>query len=136
LPQKGFITPLNEYCPECKAPTIQVKNGRFNYKMCLNMVCATKKDWVKKEDKAKLAAVKGEVKKNEGGMVSTEEAKKVLEKISPVGNAKVVLSAAVAEASLVSSLSKEKSVKKPKTVRVKRSSVKKSETVSVKGKVK
>ncbi|MFA6064732.1 MAG: DNA topoisomerase I [archaeon] len=51
LPQKGVITPLNEYCPECKAPTIQVKNGRFSYKMCLNMTCVSKKDWVKKEDK-------------------------------------------------------------------------------------
>ncbi|MFA5931243.1 MAG: DNA topoisomerase I [archaeon] len=51
LPQKGSITPLDEYCPECKAPIIQVKNGRFNYKMCLTMTCVTKKDWTKKEDK-------------------------------------------------------------------------------------
>jgi DNA topoisomerase-1 len=51
LPQKGIIIPTDEYCPECKAPVIQVKNGRFNYKMCLNMTCVTKKDWAKKDDK-------------------------------------------------------------------------------------
>ncbi|MFA6269153.1 MAG: DNA topoisomerase I [archaeon] len=49
LPQKGTIVPLNEYCPECKAPIIQVKNGRFSYKMCLTMTCVTKKDWGKKD---------------------------------------------------------------------------------------
>jgi len=73
LPQKGFITPLNEYCPECKAPIIQVKNGRFNYKMCLTMTCVTKKDWVKKEDKEKKAAEdkakKAEADKTKGASV-------------------------------------------------------------------
>jgi DNA topoisomerase-1 len=54
LPQNGLIAPLNEYCPECKAPTIQVKNGRFHYKMCLTMTCVTKKDWGKKENKTQL----------------------------------------------------------------------------------
>ncbi|MCX6803626.1 MAG: DNA topoisomerase I [Candidatus Diapherotrites archaeon] len=48
LPQKGLIFPLNECCPDCKAPLINVKNGRFNYKMCLKMDCVSKKDWVKK----------------------------------------------------------------------------------------
>lgn len=57
LPQKGVIVPLNDYCPECKAPVVQVKNGRFNYKMCLTMTCVTKKDWVKKEDKVKKDVV-------------------------------------------------------------------------------
>jgi len=73
LPQKGFITPLNTYCPECNAPVIQVKNGRFNYKMCLNMTCVSKKDWVKKGDKEKKA----------------EEAKKVPAAESPVQNGPV-----------------------------------------------
>ncbi|VVB76539.1 Reverse gyrase [uncultured archaeon] len=56
LPQKGTIVPLNEYCPECKAPIIQVKNGRFKYKMCLTMTCVTKKDWVKKDASVTTAA--------------------------------------------------------------------------------
>ena len=50
LPQKGIITPTSDYCVECKAPVISVKNGRFSYKMCLNMTCVTKKDWGKKSD--------------------------------------------------------------------------------------
>jgi len=62
LPQKGIITPLNEYCPECKAPIIQVKNGRFKYKMCLTMTCVTKKDWVKKTTSVSTAPVSAEKK--------------------------------------------------------------------------
>ncbi|MEK6959419.1 MAG: DNA topoisomerase I [archaeon] len=48
LPQKGYITPTTDFCPECKAPIIKVNSGRVNYKMCLTMACVTKKDWVKK----------------------------------------------------------------------------------------
>lgn len=48
LPQKGTIITTNDYCPECKAPIIQVKTGRFNYKICLTMTCTTKKNWGKK----------------------------------------------------------------------------------------
>jgi len=57
LPQKGSIVPLNEYCPECKAPIISVKNGRFSYKMCLTMTCVSKKDWGKKDDLVKKVEV-------------------------------------------------------------------------------
>ncbi len=54
LPQNGFITPTNDYCPECAAPIISVKAKRFSYKMCLTMTCVTKKDWKKKEDKVAI----------------------------------------------------------------------------------
>ncbi len=47
LPQKGVITPTDELCIECNEPVIKVNNGRFNYKMCLNMTCKTKDSWTK-----------------------------------------------------------------------------------------
>jgi DNA topoisomerase-1 len=56
LPQNGFITPTNDYCPECSAPIISVKAKRFAYKMCLTMTCVSKKDWKKKEDKVQTDA--------------------------------------------------------------------------------
>jgi ssDNA-binding Zn-finger/Zn-ribbon topoisomerase 1 len=59
LPQTGFITPTSDYCPECRAPIIQVKAKRFHYKMCLNMTCVTKAEWAKKkEEKLKKEAEK------------------------------------------------------------------------------
>ena len=51
LPQKGSITPLNEFCKECNAPMVKVLSQRFSYSMCLNMGCISKKDWKKKDDK-------------------------------------------------------------------------------------
>ena len=45
LPQKGNITTTDEVCVECNAPVIKVRNARFEYKMCLNMVCKTKESW-------------------------------------------------------------------------------------------
>lgn len=57
LPQNGFITPTNDYCPECRAPIISVKAKRFSYKMCLTMTCVTKKDWAKKAEEKKLKAL-------------------------------------------------------------------------------
>ena len=96
LPQKGVITPLNEYCPECKAPTIQVKNGRFSYKMCLNMTCVSKKDWVKKEDKKVISSTsassstsiaKKELKVKKESKVKVAKAK--VEKPSVVNSTKV-----------------------------------------------
>lgn len=56
LPQKGSIFPTPDFCPECKAPMIKVKNGRFNYKMCLTMTCVTKKDWGKPKTPAPVAS--------------------------------------------------------------------------------
>ncbi|MBI4053578.1 MAG: DNA topoisomerase I [Candidatus Diapherotrites archaeon] len=50
LPQKGSITPLNEFCKECNAPMVKVLSQRFSYTMCLNMGCVSKKDWKKKDD--------------------------------------------------------------------------------------
>ncbi len=49
LPQKGNVFSTEEKCVECGAPVIKVNTGRFNYKMCLNMTCVTKKDWGKKK---------------------------------------------------------------------------------------
>ncbi|MDD3083665.1 MAG: DNA topoisomerase I [Candidatus ainarchaeum sp.] len=45
LPQKGVITTTDDLCIECNEPVIKVKNGRFEYKMCLNMSCKTKESW-------------------------------------------------------------------------------------------
>jgi DNA topoisomerase I len=59
LPQKGIITPTGEKCLECDAPVIKIKNGRFEYKMCLNMVCKTKDSWKNfKKDSSKTKTVK------------------------------------------------------------------------------
>jgi DNA topoisomerase-1 len=64
LPQKGSINTLPDICPECKTPMIQVKNGRFSYKMCIDMNCKTKANWKKKSDVEKKSSVKkDEVKK-------------------------------------------------------------------------
>ncbi len=51
LPQKGSITQTTEKCASCPAPVIKVKNKNFSYKMCLNMSCASKASWKKKENK-------------------------------------------------------------------------------------
>ena len=50
LPQKGTITTTTDLCPECNTPIIKVKTGRFNYKMCIELGCITKKDWGKKKE--------------------------------------------------------------------------------------
>ncbi|MFA5763743.1 MAG: DNA topoisomerase I [archaeon] len=47
LPQKGDITTTTEKCEHCPAPVIKVKNGKFEYKMCLNMACKSKDAWKK-----------------------------------------------------------------------------------------
>ena len=41
LPQKGYLKYLNEQCPECRAPVLQVKNGRTSWKFCANLECPT-----------------------------------------------------------------------------------------------
>ena len=64
LPQKGAIKTTTDLCPECNTPIIQVKTGRFTYKMCLEMACVTKKDWGKKKGKEKKAGEKPEKKKD------------------------------------------------------------------------
>ncbi|MDD4250673.1 MAG: DNA topoisomerase I [Candidatus ainarchaeum sp.] len=50
LPQNGIITTTIELCAECGRPVIKIKNGKFEYKMCLDMNCKTKESW-KKFDK-------------------------------------------------------------------------------------
>jgi DNA topoisomerase I len=50
LPQKGIIIPTIDVCSECKTPIIQVKNGKFTYKMCIYMNCKTKENWGKKTE--------------------------------------------------------------------------------------
>jgi len=49
LPQRGFIMSLNQNCPQCGAPMIQVKlAGRRPYRMCLDPKCPTKEKWKSK----------------------------------------------------------------------------------------
>jgi DNA topoisomerase-1 len=157
LPQKGFITPLNEYCPECKAPTIQVKNGRFNYKMCLNMVCVTKKDWIKKAQEKKEAVQAKEAvgkqiesKSSESKLAETNKAnEKVIEtKFGSVPSfpgpaVAPVIKVSIPEVALNLDSSKKVSLKKEVKPRIvkkepkpKKSKVKKVESVVVKGKAK
>ena len=64
LPQKGVIITTTDLCPECSTPIIQVKNGRFTYKMCIEMGCKTKESWRKKseEKKAAISSEKKDVK--------------------------------------------------------------------------
>jgi DNA topoisomerase I len=56
LPQKGTIITTVDLCPECNTPIIQVKNGRFTYKMCIEMACKTKENWKKKSSVSKTVS--------------------------------------------------------------------------------
>ncbi|QQR92635.1 MAG: DNA topoisomerase I [Candidatus Iainarchaeum archaeon] len=49
LPQKGSLLRLNKNCPICKAPMIKLRGKKFNLEICLNMNCASKDEWKKKQ---------------------------------------------------------------------------------------
>lgn len=52
LPAKGNIKKLNETCPVCKLPVIEVKFFKKRpFKMCINHKCESKKNWGKKPEK-------------------------------------------------------------------------------------
>ncbi len=57
LPQTGIIFPTDEFCVECNAPVIKIKNRGREYKMCLDMMCKTKDEWRKKAEERKKQAV-------------------------------------------------------------------------------
>ncbi len=56
LPREGIIMPQEKICEECKTPIIRVQpQARRPFRMCLDPLCPTKKDWL---DKNKLAKAK------------------------------------------------------------------------------
>jgi DNA topoisomerase-1 len=58
LPQKGSLLRLQKNCPTCQSPMIKLKGNKFNLEICLNMDCASKDEWKKKQaEKAASAAV-------------------------------------------------------------------------------
>ncbi|MFH0832220.1 MAG: DNA topoisomerase I [Candidatus Aenigmatarchaeota archaeon] len=51
-PREGIITSTEKTCDQCKSPIIEVRNpGRRPFRMCVDLTCPTKKDWL---DKSKL----------------------------------------------------------------------------------
>ena len=51
-PREGIMMSLDKNCPECKSPIVQVNMpGKRPFRMCLEITCPTKKDWL---DKKKL----------------------------------------------------------------------------------
>ncbi len=77
LPQKGTITTTDEVCVECGAPVIKVANGRYNYKMCLNMTCKTKESWKKFGDKNKDVGKVADKSKDNGKEKNSDKNKKI-----------------------------------------------------------
>ncbi|MBI2075778.1 MAG: DNA topoisomerase I [Candidatus Aenigmarchaeota archaeon] len=58
LPREGVIMSTEKICEECKTPIIQVfRQAARPFRMCLDITCPTKKDWL---DKSKLAKAKQE----------------------------------------------------------------------------
>ncbi len=58
LPREGIIISTEKYCDYCKTPIVQVQmQGRRPFRMCLDINCETKKDWL---DKKKLSQAKAE----------------------------------------------------------------------------
>lgn len=56
LPREGVIISQDKICEECNTPIIQVSmQGRRPFRMCLDPLCPTKKDWL---DKGKLKKAK------------------------------------------------------------------------------
>ncbi len=56
LPREGIIFPQEKVCEECKTPIIRVQpQARRPFRMCLDPLCPTKKDWL---DKGKLLKAK------------------------------------------------------------------------------
>ncbi|MEM7819795.1 MAG: DNA topoisomerase I [Candidatus Aenigmatarchaeota archaeon] len=61
LPKDGLIMSTEKVCEECKTPIIQVQQqGRRPFRMCLDVNCLTKKDWL---DKNKLKEAQMQSKK-------------------------------------------------------------------------
>jgi len=61
LPREGVITSLDKKCPECNTPIVQVQYpSRRPFRMCIDPLCKTKKDWLdkKKLKKAKMDSIK------------------------------------------------------------------------------
>ncbi|MGI6755006.1 MAG: DNA topoisomerase I [Atopobiaceae bacterium] len=42
LPQRGKLTALNETCPECGAPMVEIETQRGPWRICVNMDCPSK----------------------------------------------------------------------------------------------
>ena len=62
LPMMGLILSTEKICEECKTPIIQVsREGGRPFRMCLDPLCPTKKDWL---DKNKLKKAQQESRKN------------------------------------------------------------------------
>jgi len=62
LPREGIIMSTGKNCEECKLPIIQVqKAGARPFRMCLDPLCVTKKDWL---DKNKLKQVQAESRRS------------------------------------------------------------------------
>ena len=58
LPREGVIISTEKYCEHCKTPIVQVQMpGRRPFRMCLDINCETKKEWL---DKGKLLKAKRE----------------------------------------------------------------------------
>jgi len=58
LPREGVITSTEKYCEQCKTPIVQVQMpARRPFRMCLDINCPTKSEWL---DKDKLAKAKQE----------------------------------------------------------------------------
>lgn len=61
LPREGIIMSTEKVCEECKTPIIQVyRQGARPFRMCLDINCPTKKDWL---DEKKLKKAQAESKK-------------------------------------------------------------------------
>jgi ssDNA-binding Zn-finger/Zn-ribbon topoisomerase 1 len=61
LPREGIIMSTEKVCEECKTPIIQVyRQGSRPFRMCIDINCPTKKDWL---DKKKLKKAQQESKK-------------------------------------------------------------------------
>lgn len=58
LPREGVIISTEKYCEHCKTPIVQVQMpARRPFRMCLDINCETKKDWL---DKNKLKKAKAD----------------------------------------------------------------------------
>ncbi len=72
LPREGIITNTEKTCESCKTPIIQVQQpARRPFRMCLDPLCETKKDWL---DKKKLKTATKKVVKEKA--VKKKAAKK------------------------------------------------------------
>ncbi len=131
LPQKGFITTTSDYCPECKAPIIQVKTGRFNYKMCLTMTCVTKKDWGKKTGSVAKEKEKKEGQK-EGDIIKENNIIKENIADGEKKNAEIIIGGQKKNEDSFNKLKKSSSKKPSKPNSVKKSSKKKNDLVGEK----